>query len=204
MEAGLIPFGDIAGVKNALEEVRKGTLFGRMLGQGGAVTGRVLGVRRVPAVKGQVMAAYDPRAIKGHGVTFATSTMGADHTAGFTIREGLSSNDRAGQVEISGRMQVNGMIYDSLGICLFAHAAIRQNHELLVRMVNGRWGTQLTYPELRNLAIQALEEERNFNRRAGLGVGSDRMPKIFCEEVNPSSGTVFDIPPEDLDKIEYK
>jgi len=204
MEAGLIPFGDIAGVKKALEEVRKGTLFGRMLGQGGAVTGRVLGVQRVPAVKGQVMAAYEPRAIKGHGVTFSTSTMGADHTAGFTIREGLSSNDRVGQVEISGRMQVNGMIYDSLGICLFAHAAIRQNHELLVRMVNGRWGTHLAYPELRNLAIQALGEERNFNRRAGLGVASDRLPEIFYEEVNPSSGTVFDVPPEDLDKIEYK
>ena len=49
-------------------------------------------------MKGQVMAAYEPRAIKGHGVTFATSTMGADHTAGFTIREGLDSHERKGQV----------------------------------------------------------------------------------------------------------
>lgn len=204
MEAGLIPFGDIAGVKKALGEIGQGTLFGRILGQGGAVTGKVLGVRRVPAVKGQVMAAYEPRAIKGHGVTFATSTMGADHTAGFTIREGLSSHDRGGQVEISGHMQVNGMIYDSLGVCLFAHAALRQNHDVLVWMVNGRWGSHLTAGDLRKIAIQALREERKFNRKAGLGTSSDRLSEIFYEEVNPSSGTLFDIPPEELDRIEYK
>ncbi len=204
MEGGLFSFGDIAGVKRALEEVRKGTLLGKMLGQGAMVTGKVLGIRRVPAVKGQAMPAYEPRSIKGHGVTFATSNMGADHTAGFTIREGVSPTDKTGQVEISGRMQVNGMIYDSLGMCLFAHVAVRQKHDLLAQMVNARWGSELGVDDLRTMAVRALEEERNFNRRAGLGPASDRMPEIFCEEVNPSSGTVFDIPPEELDKIEYK
>jgi aldehyde:ferredoxin oxidoreductase len=204
MEGGLLPFGDIAGVRRVLEEIREGTLLGRMLGQGAGVTGKVLGVRRVPAVKGQAMPAYEPRSIKGHGVTFATSTMGADHTAGFTIREGVASDDKAGQVEMSGRMQVNGMIYDSLGMCLFAHVAIRRNHDLLARMVNARWGSTLGNHDLRKMAVRALEEERNFNRRAGLGPSSDRLPETFCEEVNPSSGTLFDIPPEELDKIEYK
>jgi aldehyde:ferredoxin oxidoreductase len=203
MEAGLLPFGDIAGVKRLLEEVRQDTLLGRVLGQGGAITGKVLGVRRIPAVKGQVMAAYEPRSIKGHGVTFATSTMGADHTAGFTIREGLDSHQKEGQVAASARMQVNGMIYDSLGVCLFAHAAVRNNHELLAEMVNGRWGTNLTPSDLREIAIKALEEDRDFNRRAGLGSSTDRLPEIFCEEVNPSSGTVFDIPPSELDELKY-
>jgi aldehyde:ferredoxin oxidoreductase len=203
MEAGLLPFGDIAGVKRLLEEVRQDTLLGRVLGQGGAITGKVLGVRRIPAVKGQVMAAYEPRSIKGHGVTFATSTMGADHTAGFTIREGLDSHQKEGQVAASARMQVNGMIYDSLGVCLFAHAAVRNNHELLAEMVNGRWGTDLTPSDLRKIAIKALEEERGFNRRAGLGPSTDRLPEIFCEEVNPSSGTVFDIPQSELDELKY-
>ncbi len=203
MEAGVIPFGDIAGVKALLLEVAKGTLLGMLLGQGGALTGKVLGVRRIPAVKGQIMAAYEPRAIKGHGVTFATSTMGADHTAGFTIREGLPSHTREGQVDASGRMQVNGMIYDSLGVCLFAHVAIRDHHQILAELVNGRWGTNLTSLDLRTMAIEALREERDFNWRAGLGPSSDRLPEIFYEEINPSSGTSFDISPSELDNLKY-
>jgi aldehyde:ferredoxin oxidoreductase len=204
MEAGLIPYGDADAVKKALDETRSGTLLGRILGQGGAITGKVLGVRRIPAVKGQVMAAYEPRAIKGHGVTFATSTMGADHTAGFSIREGLDSHERKGQVEASGRMQVNGMIYDSLGVCLFAHVAVREHHELLAEMVKGRWGWKWDAGELRNMAIGALREEREFNRRAGLGAATDRLPEIFSEEVNPSSGTTFDFSAEELDAIDYR
>jgi aldehyde:ferredoxin oxidoreductase len=203
MEAGLIPFGDIAGVKRLLEEVRQNTVLGRVLGQGGATTGKVLGVKRIPAVKGQVMAAYEPRAVKGHGVTFATSPMGADHTAGFTIREELDSHRKEGQVSASARMQVNGMIYDSLGVCLFAHPAVRNRHDILAEMVNGRWGTNLSPSDLRTMAIKALEKEIDFNRRAGLGPSTDRLPEIFCEEVNPSCDTVFDIPPYELDELKY-
>jgi len=43
------------------------------------------GVERVPVVKGQSMPAYDPRGIQGIGVTYATSTQGADHTAGYAV-----------------------------------------------------------------------------------------------------------------------
>ncbi len=204
MEADLIPYGDTVAAKKALEEIRRGTLLGRILGQGGAITGKVLGIRRVPAVKGQVMAAYEPRAIKGHGVTFATSTMGADHTAGFTIREGLDSHERKGQVEASGRMQVNGMIYDSLGVCLFAHVAVKEHHDILAEMVKGRWGWKWGVGELREMAIGTLREEREFNCRAGLGPATDRLPEIFSEEVNPSSGTTFDFSPEELDATEYR
>ena len=95
------------------------------------------------------------------------------------------------------------MIYDSLGLCLFAHVAIRGHHGILADLVNGRWGTNLTSQDLRTMAIQALEAERAFNRKAGLGPSSDRIPEIFCEEVNPSSGTVFDISPSELDEIKY-
>ena len=204
MEANVIPYGDAAAVKKALAEIGADTLLGKILGQGGAVTGKVLGVRRIPAVKGQVMAAYEPRAIKGHGVTFATSTMGADHTAGFTIREGLDSHERRGQVEASGRMQVNGMIYDSLGVCLFAHVAVKGHHDILADMVKGRWGWEWGAEDLREMAAVALREEKEFNRRAGLGPATDRLPEIFSEETNPSSGTTFDFSPEELDAIEYR
>ncbi len=203
MDAGLLSFGDIHGVKDLIGQVRKGTVLGRVLGAGAAVTGRVLGVRRIPAVKGQAMAAYEPRAIKGHGVTFATATMGADHTAGFTIREGLDAHDKQGQVTASARMQVNAMLYDSLGVCLFAHVAVRDHHHTLAEMVNGRWGTELSEQDLRRMAIAGMNTERDFNRSAGLGPATDRLPE-FCNVPNPSSKTVFDISTDELNRLTYE
>ncbi|RPJ14201.1 MAG: aldehyde ferredoxin oxidoreductase, partial [Desulfobacteraceae bacterium] len=85
MDAGLAKFGDAAAAINLIKEVGKGTHLGRILGNGAAVTGKVFGVERVPVVKGQAMPAYDPRAVQGIGVTYATSTMGADHTAGYSV-----------------------------------------------------------------------------------------------------------------------
>ncbi len=85
MEAGLAEFGDAEAAINLVKEVGKGTHLGRILGNGAAVTGKVFGVKRVPVVKGQALPAYDPRGIQGIGVTYATSTQGADHTAGYAV-----------------------------------------------------------------------------------------------------------------------
>ena len=82
MEAGVISFGDAEGAKDLIRQIGDGTYLGRILGNGVVITGRVLGIRRVPAIKGQAIPAYDPRSLKGNGVTYVTSPMGADHTAG--------------------------------------------------------------------------------------------------------------------------
>ena len=63
MEAGIAEFGDAEAAINLVKEVGKGSHLGRILGSGAAVTGKVLGVERVPVVKGQAMPAYDPRGI---------------------------------------------------------------------------------------------------------------------------------------------
>ena len=87
MEAGLINFGDADGAIKLVEEVGQGTPLGRILGGGCALTAKAFGIERAPVVKGQAMPAYDPRAVKGIGVTYATTPMGADHTAGWTVAE---------------------------------------------------------------------------------------------------------------------
>jgi len=85
MEAGVIPFGDGKAAIEALKEVGKGTPLGRIIGAGATFAGKVYGVTRIPAVKGQAIPAYDPRSCKGNGVTYATTPMGADHTAGYAV-----------------------------------------------------------------------------------------------------------------------
>ena len=83
MEAGVLPFGDGEGVCRILrEDVANGTPLGRIIGNGAGSVGKAFGLTRVPVVKNQAIPAYDPRAIKGIGITYATSTMGADHTMG--------------------------------------------------------------------------------------------------------------------------
>jgi aldehyde:ferredoxin oxidoreductase len=71
IEAGLAKFGDIEEIAALLNQVGEGTALGRVIGNGAVTSGRVLGIRRVPAVLGQAMPGYDPRSLKGNGVTYA-------------------------------------------------------------------------------------------------------------------------------------
>ncbi|HMF33165.1 MAG TPA: aldehyde ferredoxin oxidoreductase C-terminal domain-containing protein, partial [Candidatus Lokiarchaeia archaeon] len=86
MQAGFVPIGDGAGAIQALKEIySEKSALGRLVGSGAQIAGQALGVTRIPVVKGQALPAYDPRVIRGIGVTYATTPMGADHTAGYTI-----------------------------------------------------------------------------------------------------------------------
>ena len=76
MEGGLAKFGDGNKALELLEEVRKVTPLGRIIASGTENTGKTLGVVRVPISKGQAFPAYDPRTVKGIGVTYATTPMG--------------------------------------------------------------------------------------------------------------------------------
>ncbi len=201
MEAGLIRFGDSEGAMRLIREIGLGTVLGRLIGNGGALTARVLGVRRVPAVKGQIMAAYEPRGIKGLGVTFATSAMGADHTAGNTVRVQIDHHGAKGQVEASRNAQLSSTIYDFLGVCLFVGPAVKSRIDLLAALVSAHLGIPCSAEDLLALSRKTLENEREFNRRAGFTKAHDRLPEHFREEVNPASGTTFDVSDEEIDAM---
>ena len=61
-EAGQMGWGDGERALELLDEIRRGTPLGRVLGNGAVATGKHFGIEHVPAVKGQAMAGYDPRA----------------------------------------------------------------------------------------------------------------------------------------------
>jgi aldehyde:ferredoxin oxidoreductase len=203
MEAGLLPFGDAAGAGDLLRQVGQGTALGRIIGSGVVMAGRVLGVRRIPAVKGQAMPAYDPRSLKGIGVTYALSPMGADHTAGNaleTVRtvDPLSS---VGQVQVSLRLQLRAAILDSLGVCLFIRPAFVKDPELAARLANARYGWRWTYRDVRAMGLDCLRAEREFNRRAGLDETQCDVPEFMRSEPLPPHNTVFDVDREEMRRI---
>lgn len=203
MEAGVIKFGDAAGAKDLIRQIGQGTYLGRIIGHGAALTGRVLGIRRIPTLKGQAMPAYDPRALKGIGVTYATSPMGADHTAGNAF-ETLNTIDPLGtekQVESSRRLQIRAAILDTLGVCLFIRTAFVKKPQLIPAALKARYGWELSVEDVNRLGIEVLETERAFNQRAGCSEEFRRMPEFMTEEALPPNNTVFDLPFEQMKEI---
>jgi aldehyde:ferredoxin oxidoreductase len=205
MEAGLAEFGDGERAIALIEEIGAGTPLGRVLGHGTAVTGRVFGVSRVPTVKGQGVSAYDPRALKGTGVTYATSPMGADHTAGNalpgTVLPGVGKLDtmqREHQVELSRYLQELAAIFDSVGLCWFTRGPILADNSLLLDMLRGHLGREFSMDDLRAMSRETLRRELAFNRAAGLGLQDDRLPDFFLTETLPPLDLTFDISDEEL------
>jgi len=200
-EAGLMRFGDGARALELLQEIRKGTPLGRVLGHGATTTGRVLGVLRVPAVKGQAMSAYDPRAIKGTGTTYATSPQGADHTAGNTMRAKVDHLDPTVQAATSRAAQIDRAMYDTLGACIFTAAGFSVDRAVIPDLLSARYGWQVGPDIAEALGKETLLLEREFNRRAGFTAADDRMPEWMRTEPLPPHHSVYDLPDADLDGI---
>lgn len=211
MEAGIIPFGDKEGAIRLMEEVGKGTPLGRVLGCGAAVTGKVFGVERVPVVKDQALPAYDPRPIQGIGVTYATSTMGADHTAGYAIATNIlkvggdvDPLKTEGQIDLSRNLQIATAAIDSTGMCLFIAFAIMDQPETfqaLIDMLNAFYGTSMTGDDVVALGKKVLSAERDFNARAGFTKQHDRLPRFFYTEPIAPHNQVFAMKDEELDEV---
>ena len=200
-EAGYMEYGDGERALELIGEIRAGTPLGRVLGNGAGVTGRVLGVERVPVVKNQAISAYDPRAIKGTGVTYATSPQGADHTCGLTIRAKIDHLDPMGQAEVSRNAQINNAGYDTLGACSFAGFGFAAAPRTIRDLLNARYGWNAGDDILQVLGKEALKLEREFNRRAGFTSADDRLPEWMTRQPLPPHDAVFDVPEEDLDSL---
>jgi aldehyde:ferredoxin oxidoreductase len=195
-ETDLFRFGDRERAIQLIDEIGKGTVLGRVLGQGVTTTGKVFGITRIPAVKGQSLAAHEPRALKGLGVTYATSPQGADHTAGFVVEEPLL---REGHTERSRTAQINVAIADSLGLCQFT--GLRDDYDLFARLIGALTGKAPSAEEVAQIGRKALWEERKFNQGAGVGPGQDRLPEFMRSEALAPNNTVFDVEDEELDRV---
>ena len=210
MEAGVLSFGDAQGIKNLLrEDVTDGTPLGRIIGNGTASVGHAFGLTRVPVVKNQAIPAYDPRSIKGIGITYATSTMGADHTAGYCIATNIlgvgglvDPLKKDGQVELSRNLQIATAAVDSTGMCIFVAFPALDIPECLpalVDMINARFGINLTGDDVTELGKSILKTERQFNIAAGFNSNHDRLPEFFKTEALPPHNVVWDFSDAEID-----
>jgi aldehyde:ferredoxin oxidoreductase len=211
MEAGILPWSDGKGVYRLFDEdVRKGTPLGRILGNGTGSVGKAYGLTRIPVVKNQGIPAYDPRAVKGIGITYATSTMGADHTSGYAIATNIlkvggyvDPLKKEGQVELSRNLQIATAVIDSTGLCLFVAFPvldIPESFTAMFELVNARYGLNMTAGDVAALGRQILETEHEFNLAAGLTNKDDRLPEFFEEEIPPHNA-VWDMTGAEIDSF---
>ncbi len=211
MEAGVAKFGDAEAAIKLVKEVGAGTPLGKILGSGAAVTGKVFGIERIPVVKGQAMPAYDPRGVQGQGVTYATTTMGADHTAGYAVTAnilGVGGNvdplKPEGQIELSRNLQVATAAIDSTGMCLFIAFAILDQPETfqaLLDLLGSFTGQPMTADDVTAFGRQILKREREFNFNAGFTKADDRLPEYFKKEKLPPHNVTFAVTDAELDEV---
>ena len=206
MDAGYKEFGDGGAAIDMVEEIGQGTEFGRILGNGPAAVGKHFNHARVPVVKGQSVAAYDPRAMLGLGVTFSTSPMGADHTAGNLVgaylEKMLDPLDPAGQVGTSRFLQIAMAAFDTMGQCFMASVALLSpdSFKAFGKVIEAKLGTQLGPDDFPiGLGVRVLKAEKEFNRKAGFTNEDDRLPRFYYEEPLPPHNTVFVISDEEID-----
>ena len=199
MEAGVIEFGDDQKVIGILKDLRESSPIGKIVGHGTAFTAQFLGLDRVPVSKGQAFPAHDPRACKAVGVTYCTSPMGADHTAGLDYRDSLS---KEGQVKRSRDAQILSATIDSVGYCLLALPAKGQvMYEVLVKLLNARYGTDLNTEDAMNIGISTIKDELAFNHSAGWTDVHNILPEFMKTEKLPPNDVVFDVQQEEIDVI---
>ncbi|MBN1454203.1 MAG: aldehyde ferredoxin oxidoreductase [Anaerolineales bacterium] len=208
MDAGYRKFGDAEAAIAMVEEIARGTEFGRILGNGPAAVGEHFNHPRVPVVKRQSIAAYDPRGMLGNGVTYATSPMGADHTAGNVVgaylERKLDPLNPEGQTDTSRFLQIAMAAFDCMGQCFMASVALLHpdGFGAFQRLIEAKTGAQFEegyFPF--GMGTRILMAEKEFNRKAGLTKQDDRLPRFFYEEPLPPHNKVFTISDEELDKV---
>ncbi|WP_158055536.1 aldehyde ferredoxin oxidoreductase family protein [Halorussus halophilus] len=137
-------------------------------------------------VKGQTMAAYDPRAMKGMAIGYATSNRGACHLRGYTpaaellgIPEKVDPREWEGKGELCATFQDMHAISDSFDICKFN--AFAEGVEEYVSQYNGMTGLDVSEDELMEAGERVYNLERYYNNLVGFDGSDDDLPARFVE-----------------------
>jgi aldehyde:ferredoxin oxidoreductase len=195
-------FGNGDALVEAVHLIARREGLGELLSQGvKAAAARIPGSSGFAMhVKGLELPGYDPRGMKGQGLTYAVSDRGGCHVRGNTLRTELlglpvpvdryAYQDKA---QMARGLQLAYAACDCLIACLFGAFAVTQEDH--AEAVAAQTGWDFTAQELRTVAERAWNLTRLFNVREGFTPADDTLPeRLFAEAstVGPSQGEKVD------------
>lgn len=155
---------------------------GDLLADGVKSASEALGLEEIAVhVKGLEPAGFDPRVLKGMGLSYATAARGACHLRGTFYKAELS-----GEVDkdvIPGKAikhidyEDRATIFDSLILCRFFRDFILWDELSLI--IKGTTGLEFSKEDLEVLANRITMDSRRYNTREGIGPDKDTLPRAL-------------------------
>jgi aldehyde:ferredoxin oxidoreductase len=200
-ERGWVPegqglaWGDQTAMVALTEAIARRSGVGDVLAGGPARAAEGLGHPEIAmVVKGQAVAAYDPRGLKGMGLGYATSNRGACHLRAYVAAAELGvipieSDPLAweGKGELVKTFQDLHAFSDSLDLCKFS--AFAEGAEEYAQQYATAMGIDFGPDDVMLAGERIYNLERYFNNRAGIGRGADTLPARFTEEPSTEAGS---------------
>lgn len=188
-------FGNAAALARAAELTAVGEGIGADIGLGAARLCQKYGRPELAmVVKGQEFPGYDPRAMKGMGLAYATSNRGACHMRSRPFMDDFSRVTNDGKAELVKTTQDLVGAIDSAGLCMFANAIFPPEH--LAAMVDAACEGDWTVDRLYQTGERIWNLERRFNLAAGFSRGDDTLPERTLTEparAGAASGQVAEL-----------
>jgi aldehyde:ferredoxin oxidoreductase len=126
------------------------------------------------SVKGQEFPGYDPRAMKGMALAYATSNRGACHMRARPVVDDFNNVSTEGKASLVKSTQDLVGAIDSSGICIFTNAMFPPEH--VAAMVDAACEGDWSLDNLLLVGERIWNMERRFNLAAGFSQADDRLP----------------------------
>lgn len=159
--------------------------FGKVLAKGIKEAARELDLEDIAIhVKGLEPAGYDPRALKGMALSYATSARGACHLRGTFYKAEISGQIPKEQIKGKAELHIDyedrSAIFDCLILCRFFRDF--DLWEELCQIIEAVTGMAMSKTELEVFANTITQKTRAYNTREGLGPETDTLPRRFFDE----------------------
>lgn len=204
-----LAWGDTAEMVKLTGKVANREGIGNSLAEGAAGYANSIGHPELAmSVKGQAIAAYDPRGMKGMGLGFATSNRGACHLRGYSPASELAlipfktdPLEWKGKGDLLKLLQDLHSFSDSLDLCKFS--AFAEGGDEYAAQYTAYTGIPITAEDVLKIGERIYNLERYYNNLAGFREGSDTLPERFLKEPSQSNGSMGHVCELDLMLGEY-
>ncbi|MEM0314615.1 MAG: aldehyde ferredoxin oxidoreductase family protein [Archaeoglobaceae archaeon] len=186
-----LSFGNAASLVDAIWRTAYKAGFGKFLALGSKRLAETFGAPELSmTVKGLEMPAYDPRAIKGIGLNYATANRGGCHVTGYSVGSEIAGMPTKtdplvydGKAQLVKTLQDFTCVVNSAVNCLFTTFAL--GAEDYAKLLSAVTGWEMTADSLLRIGERIYNLERVIMNKFGFDAKDDVLPKRLITEPLP-------------------